>query len=58
MRYGLRAAVVGLPAHPLLTTPAALAVVGPAVFGYTNVRYTSMVQYKDPAGIPGVQPQR
>ena len=58
MRYGLRAAVVGLPAHPLLTTPAALAVVGPAAFGYGDVRCTSLGQYKEPAGIPGVQPQR
>src|SRR5207248_4348288 len=34
LRYGLRVAVVGFPADPKLTTPVALAVVGPAAFGY------------------------
>ena len=34
LRYGLRVAVLALPAHPLLTTPEALAVVGPRAFGY------------------------
>jgi hypothetical protein len=34
LRYGYRVAVLGLPAHPLLRTPEALAVVGPGAFGY------------------------
>lgn len=34
LRYGQRVAVVGIPCHPLLATPAALAVVGPRAFGY------------------------
>jgi DUF917 family protein len=34
MRYGLWVSVLLLPAHPLLRTPAALEVVGPAAFGY------------------------
>lgn len=39
LRYGLRVSIVGLPAHPLLRTPEALEVVGPAAFGYDNVQY-------------------
>ena len=34
LRYGLRVAVLGMPAPKELKTPAALAVVGPAAFGY------------------------
>ena len=34
IRYGQRVAVLSLPAAPVLTTPEALAVVGPAAFGY------------------------
>ena len=34
LRYGLRVAVLGLPCHPLLSTPEALAVIGPQAFGY------------------------
>ena len=34
LRYGLRVTVLGIPAPPLLRTPAALAVVGPGAFGY------------------------
>lgn len=52
MRYGLRAAVVVLPAHPLLTTPQALAVVGPAAFGHGGVAYVPLGRYAEPAGIP------
>jgi DUF917 family protein len=33
LRYGQRVAVLALPCHPLLRTPDALAVVGPACFG-------------------------
>jgi hypothetical protein len=34
LRYGLRLALLHLPAHPLLRSPEALAVVGPHAFGY------------------------
>lgn len=34
LRYGQRVAVVGIPCHPMLRTPEALAAVGPAAFGY------------------------
>lgn len=34
VRYGLRVAVLGIPAPPLLRTKRALAVVGPRAFGY------------------------
>lgn len=34
LRFGLRVAVIGLPCHALLRTPAALAVIGPRAFGY------------------------
>ena len=34
LRYGYRVAVLALPAHPLLRTPEALAVIGPRAFGY------------------------
>jgi DUF917 family protein len=34
LRYGLRVAVLGLPCHPLLSTPEALRVIGPRAFGY------------------------
>ena len=39
LRYGLRVAVLGLPAPKELKTPQALAVVGPAAFGYTGVDF-------------------
>lgn len=39
LRYGLRVSIVGLPAHPLLRTPEALKVVGPAAFGLEGVKY-------------------
>lgn len=38
-RYGLRVAVLGIPAPKLLRTPEALRVVGPAAFGYPDVTY-------------------
>jgi DUF917 family protein len=41
VRYGLRVAVLGIPAPALLKTPAALAVVGPRAFGY-EVDYTPL----------------
>ena len=39
MRYGLRVSVIAMPAHPTLTTPQALAVVGPSGFGFTDTTY-------------------
>jgi DUF917 family protein len=39
LRYGQRVAVLALPCHPLLRTPQALEVVGPAAFGYHDVTY-------------------
>ena len=41
LRYGLRVAVLGIPAPALLKTPAALAVVGPRAFGY-DVEYVPL----------------
>ncbi|HEX5505371.1 MAG TPA: DUF917 domain-containing protein [Thermomicrobiales bacterium] len=41
VRYGLRVAVLGIPAPPLLKTPEALAVVGPRAFGY-DVEYRGL----------------
>jgi DUF917 family protein len=38
IRFGLRVAVLGIPAPSLLRTERALAVVGPAAFGY-DVEY-------------------
>jgi len=42
LRYGLRVAVLGIPAPALLKTPRALAVVGPAAFGYGDVPYVPL----------------
>ena len=39
LRYGLRVAILGLPAPKELKSDAALAVVGPAAFGYTEVDF-------------------
>jgi hypothetical protein len=39
VRYGLRVVVLGIPAPLQLRTAEALAVVGPAAFGYPEVRY-------------------
>lgn len=42
LRYGLRVAVLGMPAPKELKTPRALEFVGPAAFGYPNVAFTPM----------------
>jgi DUF917 family protein len=42
LRYGLRVAVIGIPAPHLIATPEALEVVGPAAFGYPEVEYTPL----------------
>ncbi len=39
LRYGLRVEVLAIPAPDLLKTPEALAVVGPAAFGYPEVAF-------------------
>ncbi|MCS7050549.1 MAG: DUF917 domain-containing protein [Thermomicrobium sp.] len=39
VRYGLRVAVLGIPAPAMLRTPEALAAVGPGAFGYRDVPY-------------------
>lgn len=43
LRYGQRVAVIGLPAHGLLKSPAALEVVGPAAFGYPDLEFKPLV---------------
>jgi DUF917 family protein len=42
LRYGLRVAVVGLPAARELKTPRALDFVGPAAFGYDDIPFRPM----------------
>jgi DUF917 family protein len=42
LRYGLRVAVVGMPAPRELKTPQALAVVGPGAFGYPEVPFSPL----------------
>lgn len=42
LRYGQRVAVLGLPAHPLMRSPEALKVVGPAAFGYSELTFNPM----------------
>jgi len=42
LRYGLRVTVLGIPCSEKLRTPAALAVVGPAAFGYPDVTFVPM----------------
>lgn len=51
VRYGLRLAIVGIPAPAQLTTPQALQFVGPRAFGY-DLPYTPLhpVQQPDQAG--------
>jgi DUF917 family protein len=39
LRYGQRLAVIGMPAHPLMTSEAALKVVGPKAFGYKDIDF-------------------
>lgn len=42
LRYGLRVAVVGIPAPGMLKTVQALKVIGPAAFGYPDVTFLPM----------------
>ena len=39
LRYGLRLAVICLPADPKLLTPEALKIVGPKAFGFLDLAY-------------------
>lgn len=50
LRYGLRVAVIGIPAPAALKTNQALAYVGPAAFGYPNVEYVPMAGIYGGAG--------
>ena len=52
LRFGLRVTVVTLPAHPLLRTPEAMQVVGPAAFGYKDIAFHSQLVYKPVQPIP------
>jgi uncharacterized protein len=42
VRYGLRVVVLGIPAPAMLKSPEALAVIGPAAFGYADVSYVPL----------------
>jgi DUF917 family protein len=42
LRYGLRVTVLGIPCSDKLRTPQALKVVGPAAFGYPEVKFIPM----------------
>lgn len=42
LRYGLRVTVLGIPCSDMLRTPQALKVVGPAAFGYPEVKFEPM----------------
>jgi len=39
LRYGQRVAILAMPSHPLMNSPEALEVVGPAAFGYPDITY-------------------
>lgn len=42
LRYGQQLAVIGIPAHDLMKTEQALAVVGPGAFGYPDIPFTPL----------------
>lgn len=44
LRYGQRIAILALPCHDLLRTTEALAIVGPAAFGYDDLTFNPMPQ--------------
>lgn len=48
VKFGLKVAVMGFPCHEMLATPTALAVVGPAAFGYTDLAYRRLPGYRPP----------
>ncbi len=49
LRYGQRVAVLALPCHPLLRTPEALEVIGPAAFGHPEITYSPLATTEAPA---------
>ena len=49
VRYGLRVGVVTIPAHPMLKTPQALAVVGPRAFNFDT-------DYREPKNLLKLEP--
>ena len=49
LRYGQRVAILALPCHALLRTPAALAVVGPQAFGLDGVEYRPLFDRRPPS---------
>jgi len=56
LRYGLRAAVIGIPAPPELRTEIGLRFVGPAAFGYHDVEYRPLpgsYAKRAPQGVAG-----
>ena len=46
LRYGIRVSILVLPAPPLMTSSEALKFVGPKAFGYENVVYKKVGEYK------------
>lgn len=52
VRYGLRVAVLALPAPLILTTPQALAVIGPKAFGYQDEEYIPVGEYVEHGSVP------
>jgi hypothetical protein len=50
LRYGQQLAVIGIPAHDLLKTPRALAVVGPQAFGYRDLTFAPLRSSTTAAG--------
>jgi DUF917 family protein len=50
LRYGQRVAILALPCHALMRTPAALAVVGPQAFGLDGVEYRPLIDRRTATG--------
>lgn len=55
VRYGLRVAVVAMPCHPLWRTPQGLTAGGPVAFGYDDVAYTAIADFKKHLGLPSLE---
>ena len=51
LRYGQRVAVVALPCHDLLRSKEALAVIGPAAFGYPEITYMPLARNPKSQGV-------
>ena len=52
LRYGQRIATIGLPVHDLMKTPEAMAVVGPAAFGYPDLTFAPLAH--GPIAVPAL----